>query len=65
MIQQQKSGSLVNLAKTKVILCGDTCYMCNGGWSQNEYEYTLEKSWSRIGEKSTNQIFEMDTKVLR
>lgn len=47
-----KSGTLVNLAETEVILCDDTCDMCNGGWPQNAYEYAIEKK----GLPSSNSV---------
>lgn len=31
------SNSLVDLSETEVIICDDTCEMCNGGWPQNAY----------------------------
>mmetsp|Transcript_25302 Transcript_25302/g.28874 ORF Transcript_25302/g.28874 Transcript_25302/m.28874 type:complete len:606 (-) Transcript_25302:93-1910(-) len=36
------SGSLMTLAETEVILCDDTCDMCEGGWPQNAYEYVAQ-----------------------
>lgn len=37
------SGTLIDLAETEVILCDDTCDMCEGGWPQNAYEYVAAK----------------------
>jgi C1A family cysteine protease len=37
------TGTLVDLAETEVIICDDTCDMCEGGWPQNAYEYTMDK----------------------
>ena len=36
------SGTLLDLSESEVILCDDTCEMCDGGWPQNAYEYVME-----------------------
>jgi len=38
-----KYGTLLDLSETEVIMCEDSCEMCNGGWPQNAYEYVSEK----------------------
>jgi cathepsin F len=38
------SGSLIDLAETEVIACDGTCEMCDGGWPQNAYEYTISNN---------------------
>lgn len=35
-------GTLYDLAETEVIICDDTCDLCEGGWPQNAYEYVME-----------------------
>jgi cathepsin F len=47
----------MDLAETEVIICDDSCEMCNGGWPQNAYEFNMEhggllqeNSWSYDGD---------------
>lgn len=37
-----KYGTLLDLSETEIIMCDDTCEMCNGGWPQNAYEFVIE-----------------------
>jgi len=37
-----KKGTLIDLSETEVIVCDDSCEMCNGGWPQNAYEFNNE-----------------------
>ena len=37
-----QKGRLVDLSESQVILCQDSCQLCNGGWPQNAYEYVEE-----------------------
>lgn len=37
-----KTGNLKYLSETEIIICDDTCQMCNGGWPQNAYEFVME-----------------------
>lgn len=39
-----KTGNLIDLAETEVIVCDDSCEMCDGGWPQNAYEYIAENN---------------------
>lgn len=46
----------MDLAESEVILCDDSCEMCNGGWPQNAYEFNMdvggflaESAWSYDG----------------
>lgn len=36
------TGTLLDLAETEIIICEDSCQMCNGGWPQNAYDYVEE-----------------------
>ena len=45
------SGTLVDLDESEVIVCDDTCQMCNGGWPQNAYEF-VEKRKGLLAEGS-------------
>jgi hypothetical protein len=52
-----KTGTLVELAESEVIVCDDSCEMCNGGWPQNAYEFDMDKggllpenAWSYDGD---------------
>lgn len=36
------TGVLRDLAETEVIICEDSCQMCDGGWPQNAYDYVEE-----------------------
>ena len=38
-----KMGTLVELSETEVIVCDDSCEMCNGGWPQNAYDFAMDK----------------------
>lgn len=51
------SGNLIDLAESEIIVCDDTCEMCNGGWPQNAYAFNMEysgllkeNSWSYDGD---------------
>lgn len=51
------TGKLYDLAESEVIICDDTCDLCEGGWPQNAYDYVmkhkglpLEKSMSYNGD---------------
>lgn len=35
-------GTLIDLSETEIIMCDDSCEMCNGGWPQNAYEFVIE-----------------------
>ena len=35
------TGTLYDLAESEVIICDDTCDLCEGGWPQNAYEYVM------------------------
>jgi C1A family cysteine protease len=37
------TGKLYDLSEQEIIICDDTCDMCNGGWPQNAYEYVMNK----------------------
>lgn len=37
-----KTGTLIDLSETEVIVCEDSCEMCNGGWPQNAYDFNME-----------------------
>lgn len=37
-----KSGSLIDLAESEVIVCDYTCALCDGGWPQNAYDYVMK-----------------------
>lgn len=52
-----KTGTLIDLAETEVIVCEEDCEMCNGGWPQNAYDFNMdnggllaESSWSYDGD---------------
>lgn len=52
-----KSGTFVDLAEAEVIICDDSCEMCNGGWPQNAYDYDMDmggllpaNAWSYDGD---------------
>ena len=36
------TGELRDLSETEIIVCEDSCQMCNGGWPQNAYDYVEE-----------------------
>ncbi len=36
------TGNLYELSESEIILCDNTCQMCNGGWPQNAYEYAMK-----------------------
>ena len=36
------TGSLLDLAETEIIVCEESCQMCDGGWPQNAYDYVQE-----------------------
>ena len=36
------TGKLYDLSEAEIIVCDETCDMCNGGWPQNAYEYVME-----------------------
>ncbi len=36
------TGVLKDLSETEIIICEDSCQMCDGGWPQNAYEYVQE-----------------------
>jgi cathepsin F len=38
-----QTGTLIDLAEAEVILCQDSCELCNGGWPQNAYEYVEQQ----------------------
>jgi len=38
------TGNLVDLSESEVIICEDSCEMCNGGWPQNAYEYAMKNN---------------------
>mmetsp|Transcript_33365 Transcript_33365/g.99342 ORF Transcript_33365/g.99342 Transcript_33365/m.99342 type:complete len:481 (+) Transcript_33365:1133-2575(+) len=44
-----KSGSLIDLAESEVIVCDDTCALCEGGWPQNAYDYVMK--WNGLPEE--------------
>jgi hypothetical protein len=37
-----KSGKLLDLAETEVIVCTEGCQMCSGGWPQDAFEYVMK-----------------------
>jgi C1A family cysteine protease len=52
-----KTGTLMDLCETEVIVCEEDCEMCNGGWPQNAYDFNMEQggllaesSWSYDGD---------------
>ena len=62
-----KSGTLVDLAETEVIVCEEKCSMCNGGWPQNAYDFDMENngllaenSWSYDGDFLSSLTSAMD-----
>ena len=36
------TGVLRDLAETEIIICEESCQMCDGGWPQNAYDYVEE-----------------------
>ena len=36
------TGELLDLSEQEIIVCDDSCEMCNGGWPQNAYSYVME-----------------------
>ncbi len=36
------TGTLLDLSETEIIICEDSCLMCDGGWPQNAYDYVEE-----------------------
>ena len=37
-----KTGTLMDLSESEIIICDTSCEMCNGGWPQNAYDYVIE-----------------------
>ena len=36
------TGNLYDLAEAELIICDNTCDLCEGGWPQNAYEYAMK-----------------------
>jgi Papain family cysteine protease/Cathepsin propeptide inhibitor domain (I29) len=36
------TGTLYDLSETEVIICDESCDLCEGGWPQNAYEYAMK-----------------------
>ena len=36
------SGTLYDLAEAELIICDDSCDLCEGGWPQNAYDYAMK-----------------------
>jgi Papain family cysteine protease/Cathepsin propeptide inhibitor domain (I29) len=47
------SGKLFDLAESEVIMCDDTCDLCNGGWPQNAYDYVMTHKGLPLEQKSS------------
>jgi KDEL-tailed cysteine endopeptidase len=42
------TGILYDLSEAEVITCEESCEMCNGGWPQNAFEYTMDHGGLRL-----------------
>ena len=38
------TGVLRDLSESEIIICDDSCEMCDGGWPQNAYDYVIENN---------------------